>query len=268
MYELITSPSNQIIKDAKSLHKKRCRWDKRRFFIEGIRAVEESIISNVDIDYILYSDMLFGVKGGNELFDQIKLLQCRVYHISDKLFEEITDTESPQGIFASIKFNLCSLEKVLTDKENFFILLDRVQDPGNMGTIIRTADAFGSNGIIVTNGCVDVFNPKTIRSTMGSIFHVPLLYYNEINDAIYDLKNRGIQIMSTALKSSNYCHDVDFKTDFALVIGNEASGVSEDIINASDSLIKIPMRGKAESLNAAIASAVIMYEVLRQRQNI
>lgn len=268
MDETITSPSNQIIKDAKSLHKKRFRWDKRRFFIEGVRAVEESIISNAEIDYVLYSDMLFSVKGGDKLFDQIKLLQCRSYHISDKLFQEITDTESPQGVFASVKFNIHDIESVLADKGNFFILLDRVQDPGNLGTIIRTADAFGSNGIIVTNGCVDVFNPKTIRSTMGSIFHTPLLYYNEINDAIKDLNNRGIQIMSTSLDSSNYCYDIDFKTNFALVIGNEASGVSESIINASDCLIKIPMQGKAESLNAAIASAVIMYEVLRQRQNI
>ena len=268
MQEIISSSSNQIIKDAKSLHRKKDRWNKRCFFIEGVRAVEESILSNAEIDYILYSEMLFSVKGGKELFDKINLLDCSVYHISDKLFEEITDTESPQGIFASVNFNFHTVDEALTDKGNFFILLDRVQDPGNMGTIIRTADAFGSNGIIVTNGCVDVFNPKTIRSTMGSIFHVPLLYYNEIDDAIIELKNSGIQIMSTALKSSNYCYNVDFKTDFALVIGNEASGVSENIINASDCLIKIPMQGKAESLNAAIASAVIMYEVLRQRQNI
>ncbi len=268
MYDVITSASNHIIKDAKSLHKKKDRWDKKRFFIEGVRAVEESISSDADIDYIIYSEMLFNVKGGSELYDKIISKNYKVYHISDKLFQDISDTESPQGVFASVKFNLHNVEKALADKDNFFILLDRVQDPGNMGTIIRTADAFGSNGIIVTNGCVDVFNPKTIRSTMGSIFHIPLLYYNDIDEAINDLKNNNVHIISTALKSSNYCYNVDFNTDFALVIGNEASGVSENIINASDSLIKIPMQGKAESLNAAIASAVIMYEVLRQRQNI
>ncbi len=265
MYEMIISSSNTIIKEIKSLHRKRDRWMKKSFFIEGIRAVEECILSNTKIVYLVYSDMLFSIKGGKELFDKISLENYKLNYISDKLFNEISDTEKPQGILAVVEYDLKKIDEVLKEEGNFLILLDRVQDPGNMGTIIRTADAFGSNGVIVTDGCVDIFNPKTIRSTMGSIFHVPILYYKDTNEAIKDLKENKIKVITTSLNAEKYCFDVDFKTSFALVIGNEASGVSNEVMVDSDLLIKIPMPGEAESLNAAIASSVIMYEVLRQR---
>lgn len=268
MYEMITSSSNSIIKEIKSLHRKKDRWIKRSFFVEGIRAVEECIKSSTKIAYLVYSDMLFSINGGKELFDKLDPQKNKLYYISDKLFKEISDTEKPQGILAVVEYDLKKIDEVLKDKENFIILLDRVQDPGNIGTIIRTADAFGSNGVIVTEGCVDIFNPKTIRSTMGSIFHIPLLYYKSATEAIKDLKDNSITVITTSLDAKDYCFDVDFKISFALVIGNEASGVSSEVMTDSDLLIKIPMPGEAESLNAAIASSVIMYEVLRQRQNV
>ncbi len=266
MNEMITSSSNSIIKEIKSLHRKKDRWIKKAFFVEGIRAVEESILSNARIAYIVYSDMLFHIKGGEQLFNRIDQNTYKLNYISDKLFNEVSDTEAPQGILAVVEYDLKNINDILKKKGNFLILLDKVQDPGNMGTIIRTADAFGSNGVIVTEGCVDIFNPKTIRSTMGSVFHIPLLYYKSASDAIKDLKEKGIRIITTSLDAKEYCFDVELKSDFALIIGNEASGVSEEVVDESDLLIKIPMPGNAESLNAAIASSVIMYEVLRQRQ--
>lgn len=268
MHEMITSPSNLIIKEVKSLHRKKERWMKQSFFIEGIRAVDECIKSGANIAYLVYSDMLLNLKGGCELFDILDHEDHKLFYISDKLFNEISDTERPQGILAVVKYDLKKMEEVIREKENFLILLDRLQDPGNMGTIIRTADAFGSNGVIVTEGCVDIFNPKTIRSTMGSIFHIPLLYYKNANEAIKDLRDNNIKVITTSLNAEDYCYDVDFKASFALIIGNEASGVSDEVMSDSDLLIKIPMPGEAESLNAAIASSVIMYEVLRQRQKI
>ncbi|KNF07488.1 tRNA/rRNA methyltransferase YsgA [Gottschalkia purinilytica] len=264
----ITSSSNHIIKTLKLLHKKRGRQKEKSFFIEGIRSVEQSIVSNADIKYIVYSDMLFDTKGGKELLEKIQTLGYDIYYITDKLFREISDTEHPQGILSVLSFKFYKLEEVLLKEKNFLVLLDRVQDPGNMGTIIRTCDAFGANGIIVSNGCVDIYNPKTVRSTMGSIFQVPIIEYEDIKDAIYDLKSKNIDIISTTLQSSDYCYNTDFNKNFALVIGNEASGISDFIVEASSSLVKIPMLGNAESLNAAIASAIIMYEVVRQRQNI
>jgi len=269
MDEIITSSSNSQIKHVKSLQKKKDRWEKRNFLLEGVRATEESLKSKSDIEYILITEeMLFNVKGGREIYDTIKREGYRYYHISQKLFRDIADTENPQGIIAVMKFDIKKLNEVLIDKGNFLIILDRVQDPGNMGTIIRTADALGVNGVIITEGCVDVYNPKTIRSTMGSILHMPLVYYDRVSDAIRELKERNIKIMSTDLESSEFCHKVNFTQDFALIIGNEASGISKDILSLSDNIIKIPMPGKAESFNAAIASAIIMYEATRQRLNI
>ncbi|MFA5524192.1 MAG: RNA methyltransferase [Tissierellales bacterium] len=265
MIEMITSSSNFIIKEVKALHRKKERWTKKSFFVEGIRAVKDCIDSNANISSLVYSDMLSSINGGKELFNELDLGKYKTNYISDKLFAEISDTEKPQGILAVVHYDLKKIDDIVRKNENFIILLDRVQDPGNMGTIIRTADAFGSNGIIVTEGCVDIFNPKTIRATMGSIFHIPIVHYKNANEAIKDLRARDITVISTSLDAKAYSFDVDFKRDFALVIGNEASGVSDEVIDDSDMLIKIPMPGKSESLNAAIASSVIMYEVLRQR---
>lgn len=268
MDNIISSPSNRIIKHIKSLHKKKYRWEHQNFFVEGVRAVEESIISKGEIEYILYSEAIYNVKGGNELIELIEKEEYTNYQITDKLLKEISDTENPQGIMAVVKLHISNLEDVLVDSNNFLVLLDRLQDPGNMGTIIRTADALGANGVVITRGSVDMFNPKTIRSTMGSIFHIPLVYYDDINDALMELKEKNIKIMSTSLESSVPCYEVDFTKDFALVIGNEASGISKEVLDNSDTLIRIPMVGRAESLNAGVASGIVMYEASRQRKNI
>lgn len=260
---MIMSSSNKLIKEIKSLHNKKDRWNKKCFFIEGTRSIEQCMKSKIDIKYIVYSEELLG-SDGFKLIEQIENYGYELYEISKSIFKEISDTDNPQGILAVVEFMENTIESALKE-ENFFILLDRVQDPGNMGTIIRTADAFGANGVIVTNGCVDVYNPKTVRSTMGSIFQIPIIHMRNIDDAIETLKNKNINIISTSLNTDKYSYDIDFIKDSALVIGNEANGVSEQIIENSDELVKIPMSGSAESLNAGVASAVLMYEVLRQR---
>lgn len=267
MSELVTSSSNPIIKVAKSLHKKKERWERNLFFVEGVRAVEEAVISNAKIECILYSDSLLATETGENLLDVISQSKFKLVYVTDKLMKEISDTEKPQGVFAIIGFNLSDFKGILNRERNFLILLDRVQDPGNLGTIIRTADAMGANGVIVTSGCVDVFNPKVIRSTMGSIFHIPVVYYENVVEAMIKLKEFNILTMATSLEANKYSYDVDFTKDFALIIGNEASGIDKEILDISDISLKIPMIGMAESLNAAIASAIIMYEAARQRQN-
>lgn len=267
MNPIITSSSNSVIKHVKSLHKKKARWKAKNFFVEGLRAVEASIVSEAEIEHILYSDSIFQTKRGEELYNKINSYD-NVYQITEKLLKEVSDTENPQGIIAVLKFNISTIEDIIEDKDNFLVILDDVRDPGNMGTIIRTADALGANGIIVTQGCVDVFNPKTIRSTMGSILHLPIAYESDIVDVIESLKTQGVKVISTALESSDFCYNTDFKDDFALVIGNEATGVSQKVLEISDYITKIPMSGKAESLNAAIASGIVMYEASRQRQKL
>lgn len=260
---IITSGTNKLIKDIKLLHKKKGRWKEKCFFIEGIRSIEQCMSSRGEIKHIVYSSDLLG-EDGIDLLKDIEDKDYNIYEVTEKLFKEISDTDTPQGLLAVVEFKEYKLEDCFKEK-NFFIILDRVQDPGNLGTIIRTADAFGANGVIVTSGCVDVYNPKTIRSTMGSIFQIPIIHIDDILESISRLKDENISVISSSLATEKYLYDIDFKSDCALVIGNEAKGISEYVVEASDQLVKIPMSGDAESLNAAIASGVLMYEVLRQR---
>jgi TrmH family RNA methyltransferase len=260
----ITSPSNPLIKEIKSLYKKKERWAKNLYLAEGIKIVEECIYNDCQIVNIIYSDELLNIKGGQALFNKIKSFKGLI-HVPDKLYKEISDTETPQGILAVIGFEVNSIKDLNMKGEPFLLLLDEVQDPGNMGTIIRTADAFGIDGIIVTEGCVDIYNPKVVRSTMGSIFRTPIFHELDGIGIIEKLKEDGIKIYSTSLEGSQYIQDTNFKEACLLIIGNESKGVSESLHFLADKLIKIPMIGKAESLNAAVASSIIMYEAIRQR---
>lgn len=261
----IDSHSNPRFKWLKSLLKKRSRWKESAFIIEGVRSVEQALDSEHEVECIAYSDLIRKTDRGSKLLERIQRSNTKNFCLDEKLFREISDTEEPQWIMAVVKFGFKSLEESLKPEGNFFVLLDRVQDPGNMGTIIRTGEAFGANGIIVTDGCVDVYNSKTVRSTMGALLDISLIYYEDIEEAISELKSRGIKIVSSSLNTENMLYDIDLREDMALVVGNEGSGISERVVELSDELAKIPMVGKAESLNAGVASGVFMYEVLRQR---
>ena len=201
---MITSSSNKLIKEIKLLHKRKERWAKRCFFIEGIRAVEQCIKSGAKIKYIVYSDEL-SEDDSDRVLSSIDEERYEIYEVSDKLFKEVSDTENPQGILAVVEFREYQLKDILKEN-NFIIVLDRVQDPGNLGTIIRTADAFGSNGVIVTSGCVDVYNPKTIRSTMGSIFQIPIVHMDDTIKALEALKSENISIISSSLDTDKYSY--------------------------------------------------------------
>ena len=260
----ITSHSNPTIKEIKSLYRRKERWAKQLFLVEGIKIVEESVDNGYPITNIIYSDEIFNVRGGDTLFNKIKNYD-RLINVSDKLYKDISDTENPQGILAVAKFEVNSIENIKTKDNPFILLLDQVQDPGNMGTIIRTADAFGIDGIIVTEGCVDIYNPKVVRSTMGSIFRVPIYHELDGIKVIDELKKQKMKIYSTSLEGSQYIQDTNFREGCMLVIGNESRGVSNILNSLTDKLVKIPMIGEAESLNAAVASSIIMYEVMIQR---
>lgn len=253
-----------MIKEIKSLYKKKDRWKRKQFIVEGINMVEECIDNHYPLVYIIYSDELLNVKGGKKLFDKISS-HPRLIHVTDQLYREISQMENPQGIMGVSEFRINTIDRLNIHEEISLLLLDRLQDPGNMGTIIRSADAFGIDGIIITKGCVDVFNPKVIRSTMGSIFRVPIYHEEDSLAIINRLKKEGVRVYTTSLEGSLHIHQVDFNNPFLLVIGNESSGVSPYIYTVSDKLIKIPMVGDAESLNVAIASSIIMYESIRQR---
>ncbi len=260
----ITSSSNVKIKDIKSLYKKKERWSKEIFIIEGMKIVEECINNKYPLEDIIYSDELLNIRGGEELFDRIRNYN-KLINVPSKLFKEISDTETPQWIMATAKFKKNSIEEIEKSKNPFILLLEEIQDPGNMGTIIRTADAFNIDGIIVTAGSVDVYNPKVVRSTMGSIFRTPIYHISNKLEFIEKLKIQGYRIYSTSLEAKKHIHEIDFNDASIILIGNESRGVSDSISSLADELIKIPILGGAESLNVGIASSIIMYEAMRQR---
>lgn len=260
----IRSSSNKFIKELKSLYRKKERWEKKQFLVEGIKMVEECINNKYEVLSIVYSEMLFNIKGGEDLFNSVRTFP-KLIKVSDKIFREISDVKTPQGILAVARFKERDIEELTKIENSFIILLDRIQDPGNMGTIIRTADAFGADGIIVNSGSVDIYNPKVVRATMGSIFRTNIYFVDESIHILKELKEKGIKVYSTSLQGKRFIQDVDFRLPSLLIIGNESKGVSNEYLNMADELIKIPMVGGAESLNAAVASSIIMYEILRQR---
>lgn len=261
----ISSPNNPKIKLIKSLYRKRERWKNKLFLIEGIRLVEEGIDNAYPIRDIIYTDELFNTQGGPEIFEKIQDHKNLIY-MPFNLFKEISDTENPQGIMAVADFPSRSMEESFKSEDPLILILDEIQDPGNMGTIIRTADAFNIDGLIISEGSVDIYNPKVVRSTMGSIFRLPIYYVEDMLATVEDLKSKGFEIYTSSLGDTNYIYDVDFKGAKGIIIGNEARGVSEELYRLANGRVKIPILGQAESLNAAIASSIIMYEAIRQRR--
>lgn len=261
----INSKENATFKQIKQLQKKKYRDQYEKYIIEGVRIILDTLENHKTIEYIVYCDDLYNTGGGEELLKLFMDKKYKIYHLSNKLFSEITDTKNPQGILAVLPMEKQDTDLVLDKEDAFVIILDRIQDPGNLGTILRTADAAGAHAVFLSKGCVDLYNPKTIRSTMGSIYNIPVVNNVFTKELIHKLKSKGYQIISTGLEAKEYYFDIDFTGKTAIVIGNEAKGILQEILTESDHIVKIPMEGKAESLNAAVATSIMAYEVLRQK---
>ncbi|MDR0880088.1 MAG: RNA methyltransferase [Clostridioides sp.] len=261
MIKMITSRDNDRLKYTRSLLKSKNRFKENKFIIEGYRIATLAIEQEAPVEYVVINEDF------EEKDEHIKLIKdfedrdIEIYKTTNKNFKEIVDTENTQGIVAVSKFEKKDINKGIMDSK-FIVILDRIQDPGNMGTIIRTADAAGVDTVVVLKGSVDVYNPKVIRSTMGSIFSMDIVFAEE--DVIDILKANGFNIVSSYLGTDNYYDKVDYGEKVALVIGNEANGISDEIIEMSDILVKIPMYGNAESLNAGISSAILLYEIRKK----
>lgn len=261
--EVITSSNNSEIKRIKSLYKRKYREKYKEYLVEGLRIVDHGIAQGL-IKKIFVSESF----AANEHVDfDINNLDNKAFEvivISDKLFREVSDTESPQGIIGLVHLEKKTLGDLLLVGTSRLLILDKVQDPGNLGTMIRTADAAGFQGIILAKGSVDHLNPKVVRSAMGSSVYFPVYVSDDILEDIKTLKAQDYKIYGTDLRTDFYYDDIIYPEKTCIIIGNEANGVSEEVLNLSDERIKIPLIGKAESLNASIAASIIMYEVVRQ----
>ena len=254
----IESKENNLFKNTKKLKERKNRNKSNKYVIEGVRLVEEAFKAKVSIDYLIVT------KDGTEKLEQFLKSyiteDMKIYEISDNLFKELISTETPQGVLAVINMNIVPLQA----NGNFYLLCDKLQDPGNLGTIIRTAHAAGVQGIILTKGTVDIYNEKTIRSTMGSIFFIPIHYEDDNLSLVKRLKQDGFNLVVTSLDTNKDFFEEDLRGKTILTVGNEGNGVSKEVLELADTKVKIPMPGNAESLNVAIATSVIMYEKVRQ----
>lgn len=247
---------NPKYKLVKSLLQKKNRVKNRLYTVEGIKSVSDAVSANAEIE------MIFAAESLAEMCEQFNKYDCRI--VPDNMFSGLCDTETPQGILAVIKMH--REKNFVPQKDKLYIYCDKVSDPGNLGTIIRTADAAGFGGVLLSGGCADLYSPKTVRSSMGSFFNIPV-FENVSTEDIEKIKNDGFRFLCGALSenTSEYT-EADFTFPTVIAVGNEANGISAEVLSIADECVKIPIFGSAESLNVGVAAAVLMYEARRQRK--
>lgn len=251
---MITSTSNEQIKNIIQLKEKsKVRKQKKQYVVEGLKMFSE--VPKEDLRGVYVSEHFLKENEG-------KLQGVNFQTVSDSVFKKISDTVTPQGVLAVVAQKENTLDEILNNRrknKSCIVVLDRLQDPGNLGTILRTAEGAGVSGIVMSSVCADIYNPKVIRSTMGSIFRVPFAVVDDLPAAVERIREKGITTYAAHLQGEDYNKGV-FEKDIALLIGNEAAGLSKEVSEKADQWIKIPMEGKVESLNAAVAAAILMYE--------
>ena len=259
--QVITSKDNEIIKKIKKLKDKKYRDLESKFIVEGIKLVEEAISESAKINKVVVcEDCVNNGTINQNLMYEIAKKDC--VYVSEKVFETITDVTNPQGILAVVEKE-DEKNKILYD-EDIIVVLDGIQDPGNLGTILRTVDSVGLKQIIISNKTADPFSPKVVRSTMGAIYRVNIIQTNDIIQTLKNIKSNKYEIIATSLETDKNIYDINYNKK-AIIIGNEANGVSKEILNIADKKVKIPMIGKTESLNASVATGIILYEYVRQK---
>ena len=256
--EYIQSKDNLLIKDIKRLKEKKYRISSNMFLVEGFRFAQEALHSEFEVLNIFLSARGESKYISSSMENELQV-NTKVYSVSDSLFKSICDTDNPQGILAVVRNKSVDIKY----DHGFYMLADKIQDPGNMGTIIRTAHAAGALGVIITKGTVDIYNEKTLRATMGSIFKIPVICDEDLS-LVQKLRSEGFKLITSSLDTEKNFYDVNLKEKVIISVGNEGNGISAEVYAICDLKIKIPMPGGAESLNAAVAASIMMYEVVRQ----
>jgi len=260
--EEIQSVQNPKIKAWYQLRNKKGREKSGLYMIEGIKLIEEAIRFDQAIEYLLFEKEQ-GIP--SRLLNLLKEdhLHPRLIAVTSAIIQKLSDTETPQGVLAIVKQQTHSLEKLLAERGNYLLLVDEIQDPGNLGAMIRNADAAGVEAVFLGKGTVELYNPKVLRAAMGSIFHLPI-HPIDLNNIMPMLKEKNIQVIGTSPHAEKAYFDLDFTQKTAILVGNEAKGLSAEKQSQVDHMVKIPIMGHAESLNVAMAAGVILFERVRQ----
>lgn len=256
---MITSSSNPQMKNIVQLNKKaKARREQGLYVVEGYKMYLEAPEEQIE--------KIYGASHFLEKHPEIRQKHPDLEEVDDRVFAAVSDTQTPQGILCLMRRPRWDIKRMLEKENPFLMVLEDLQDPGNVGTIFRTAEGAGVDGIILTKNCVDIYNPKTIRSTMGSIYRVPFFYTDKIEEVLGELMVHDVRTFAAHLNGERDYDREDYKRGTAFFIGNEGNGLTDDLSNMADRLVKIPMCGQLESLNAAMAAGILMYEAARQRR--
>lgn len=290
---MITSYNNKSVREVIQLNQKAKARNKAGLFVaEGVKMFAEAPAEKIQKVYIAQrTEAEIREQYGNKL----GRLDCET--VTDEVFDKMSDTKTPQGILCLVRQFHYNIEEMLAGKRGtvyisntakkegnggqavgqamkknkkhmLFVLLEDLQDPGNLGTIFRVGEGAGVDGIIMSGKTVDVYNPKTIRSTMGSVYRVPFLYADDLRETMAVLKGQGVGVYAADLGGTKFYDQYDYVRNTAFLVGNEANGLRKETAACADGMLKIPMEGKVESLNAAVASSLLLYEAYRQRRNV
>ena len=258
--QTITSKDNELIKHIRKLKDKKYRDESNEYVVEGVKLVEEAVKENAKIKQIIVcEDTTRTYEIPTHIMLEIAKYEC--ISVSDKIFNIITQVTNPQGIMAIIEKNAQNAKIDYT--QDIIVVLDDVQDPGNLGTILRTVDSANLGQIIISKNSADCYNTKVVRSTMGAIFRLNIIETDDLVDTLEKMQKNKFEVVVTSLDTTNNIYDIEYKNK-VIVIGNEANGVSKEVQNIADKKVKIPMLGKTESLNAAVATSIMIYEYVRR----
>lgn len=256
----ITSVHNPRVKQWTDLLSKKGRDRAGKYIVEGIHLVKEAMQAGAEVECVVYDkDRPFP----EELLPY-RDTRCEWIQVSDHVLAKCTTTQTPQSVFAVVSKHQTDSDLLWQQERPLVVVLDGVQDPGNVGTIIRSAEASGATGIILGKGTVDLYNPKTVRAAMGSLFRIPI-FDGDLIPYLKEARERGIHVVSTSLEAERDCYELDWRRGIWFVVGNEGAGVSAAVSAEVDELITIPMQGQTESLNVAMATTVLLFEAMRQR---
>ncbi|HBG49315.1 MAG TPA: hypothetical protein DDW90_07415 [Cyanobacteria bacterium UBA9971] len=290
----ITSLQNPIIKETTALHQKKNRAESGMFLIEGIKGVEEALRCGLEIKYVFMFPSV--IAKGTHFFDYISKKKgegfspdaaiCsinypeeKIYFVDEKILKKISTTETPPEIVAVAYQKKFVLEDLFKEKNPLIIVLENIKDAGNLGTIIRTAKAANVSGIVLTGECIDIYNPKVVRSSAANLWKIPVVYFKETALIRKEIEKYGqFQFLATKVCDFSYCHpehsegsvpilyhEINYNQPTVVFFGSEAEGISDLLANQADEFVKIPMSEEVESLNLSISAGIVMYEVFKQR---
>lgn len=260
--DIIKSKDNKTVKYiGKLLTSPKFRREEKRFVVEGVRLCEETLKNNAEVDILLVSSTAFEKYA--EIVEKLKAVSKYTICVDDRIFSGLSDTKTPQGVLCVVK-TLDKQSHFGTIRKNGIILaLDNIQDPTNLGTILRSADALGIDGVVLSSDCCDIYSPKVVRGSMGAIFRIPFMITDNLAGFIKEYNEYGLSYACVLDETAIEVNNAKLKKPSLSVIGNEGNGVSKNVIDACSYKLYIPMHNNAESLNAAVAASIIMWEMVK-----